>query len=107
METLMSEKVAAPGTAIERISGPCIYVGSGARLYREEILAAKGDSARIAPAFQQHPDPATLAWLTAKRLETHGQSAADLRPLYLRKSDAQIQRKCLTPKDRSDIVEKL
>jgi tRNA threonylcarbamoyladenosine biosynthesis protein TsaB len=107
VEALVSDRVAAPGRAIEQAPDPCIFVGNGARLYRDEILAAKGDGARIAPRFLQYPDAAILAWLTAERLATRGKPASALRPLYLRKSDAQIQRKCLTPKDPSAIVEKL
>ena len=107
VEKLVPDQVAAPDTAVERVPDACIFVGNGARLYRDEILAAKGDDARMAPRFLQFPDAATLAWLTAERLATRGQPAIALRPLYLRKSDAQIQRKCLTPKDPSAIVEKL
>jgi tRNA threonylcarbamoyladenosine biosynthesis protein TsaB len=107
LETLVSDRVAAPETAIALITDPCIYVGSGARLYRDVIRAAKGGHASIAPPFLQFPDAATLAWLTAERLGTQGQPATELRPLYLRRSDAQIQRKCLTPGKPSVIVEKL
>jgi tRNA threonylcarbamoyladenosine biosynthesis protein TsaB len=93
LEQLVPDQTAAPEEALDRFREPCIYVGSGARLYRKEILAERGDKARIAPRFQQFPDAAVLAWLTAKRLRAKGRSAADLRPIYLRKSDAQIQRR--------------
>ncbi|MEJ2638840.1 MAG: tRNA (adenosine(37)-N6)-threonylcarbamoyltransferase complex dimerization subunit type 1 TsaB [Desulfosarcinaceae bacterium] len=92
VEKLVPEKVGAPRDVIGSVTDPCIFVGSGARLYREEIVAAKGEGARFAPSFQQFPAAAALAWLTAKGFRTQGQSAAALRPLYLRKSDAQIQR---------------
>jgi tRNA threonylcarbamoyladenosine biosynthesis protein TsaB len=92
LEALVPERVAPPQAAIDGISGPCFYVGSGARLYRQEIETWKGADARFAPAFQQHPDAAVVAWLTTKRLAAEGVAAAELRPLYLRKSDAQIHR---------------
>jgi tRNA threonylcarbamoyladenosine biosynthesis protein TsaB len=107
VEKLIPDHVAAPGVAIGQVPDPCIFVGSGARLYRDEIVTAKGDGARIAQRFFQYPDAATLAWLTAERLATRGQPAIALRPLYLRKSDAQIRRKCLTLRDPSAIVKKL
>lgn len=107
VERLIPDQVAVPGAAIGQVPDPCIFVGNGARLYRDEILAAKGEGVRIAPRFQQFPDAATLAWLTAERLARRGQPASALRPLYLRKSDAQIRGKCLTPKDSSAIVGKL
>jgi tRNA threonylcarbamoyladenosine biosynthesis protein TsaB len=90
VEKLMPDQVADPKTVIEQVPDACIFVGSGARLYRHEILVAKGDGARIAPGFQKFPDAATLAWLTAERLAAEGRPASVLRPLYLRKSDAQI-----------------
>jgi tRNA A37 threonylcarbamoyladenosine modification protein TsaB len=90
--TLVPEQVAAPLAALDKIPGPCRFVGSGAKLYRHEIEACKGGDARFAPAFQQHPDAAVVAWLAGRRLQTEGVDAAELRPLYLRKSDAQIHR---------------
>jgi tRNA threonylcarbamoyladenosine biosynthesis protein TsaB len=96
LEALLPERVAAPQAALEKIPEACLYVGSGARLYRQEILAAKGEGARLAPSFQQHPDAAVVAWLADKRLPTEGVAAADLRPIYLRKSDAQIHRETVT-----------
>jgi tRNA threonylcarbamoyladenosine biosynthesis protein TsaB len=92
VERVVPEQVGPPQAAITQVECPCIYVGTGARLYRDEILAAKGDGARMAPRFQQYPDPAVIAWLTATRLRTEGRPAAALSPLYLRKSDAQLHR---------------
>ncbi|MDJ0780622.1 MAG: tRNA (adenosine(37)-N6)-threonylcarbamoyltransferase complex dimerization subunit type 1 TsaB [Desulfosarcinaceae bacterium] len=89
---LMTERVADPKVAVNQAPDACWYVGSGARLYRREIQAAKGKGARFAPTFQQQPDAAVLAWLTDRRLQTHGRSAAEVRPIYLRQSDAQIHR---------------
>jgi tRNA threonylcarbamoyladenosine biosynthesis protein TsaB len=100
LERLVPDQTAVPEEALDRFGEPSIYVGSGARLHRKEILAAKGDKARFAPRFQQFPDAVVLAWLTAKRLHSEGRSAADLRPIYLRKSDAQIQRNLLPKQAR-------
>lgn len=92
METLVPEQVAAPERVVEMVPDACLFVGSGAALYRDRIVAAKGVGARFAPGFQQRPDAAVVAWLAEARLEAEGGDAADLRPIYLRKSDAQINR---------------
>jgi tRNA threonylcarbamoyladenosine biosynthesis protein TsaB len=92
IETLVPEQVAAPKSVLEMVQGECLFVGSGATLYQDRILAAKGAGARFAPSFQQRPDAAVVAWLAEARLTTEGGDAADLRPIYLRKSDAQIHR---------------
>ena len=91
LEVLVAEHVAAPQEVIAPISGPCVYVGSGAQVYREQIQALKGADAYFAPRFLQHPDATILAWLAEGRLVSEGGAASDLRPIYLRKSDAQIQ----------------
>jgi tRNA threonylcarbamoyladenosine biosynthesis protein TsaB len=95
LEVLVPEQVDAPLAVIEKVPHPCRYVGSGAQLYRPEIEAQKGIDARFAPAFQQHPDAAVVAWLATNRLQTGGVDAAALRPIYLRQSDAQIHRDAL------------
>lgn len=92
MEILVPEQVAAPERVLKMVPEDCLFVGSGAALYRDRIVAAKGAGARFAPGFQQRPDAAVVAWLAETRLDTDGGDAADLRPIYLRKSDAQIHR---------------
>ena len=92
LETLVPDQVITPVEALAQVPDPCHFVGSGARLYRREIIEARGPAARFAPEFQTHPDAAVVAWLAERRLPSQGQGAGDLRPLYLRKSDAQINR---------------
>jgi tRNA threonylcarbamoyladenosine biosynthesis protein TsaB len=92
IKTLVPEQVAAPEHVLEMLPETCLFVGSGASLYQDQILAAKGARARFVPSFQQQPDAVVVAWLAEARLGTEGGDAADLQPIYLRKSDAQIHR---------------
>ena len=90
LATLLPEQVAEPKRVLEVVPEACLFVGSGATLYQDQIMAVKGAGACFAPVFQHRPDAAVVAWLATRRLSAAGEDAADLRPIYLRKSDAQI-----------------
>lgn len=92
IETLVPEQVLSPERVLEMVPEACLFVGSGATLYQDQILAAKGAGARFVPSFQQQPNAVVVAWLAEARLCAEGGDPADLRPIYLRKSDAQIHR---------------
>lgn len=75
---------------LETIPGDLLAVGDGAILYREQF-AALGSRVEIASALRAHPEAAALAELAAPRLlrEEHDR-VHELKPLYLRRSDAEI-----------------
>ncbi len=77
---------------IARIDGPVLLAGDGAIRYREE-LAAGLPEARFAPPLQNHPRAAAVAFEGVRLLEA-GESgdAGAVRPVYLRKSQAERKR---------------
>lgn len=67
-----------------------LAVGNGAILYREE-LAAVGTRVEFASVADAHPDASALVELAAPRFEREEHERwADVVPLYLRRSDAEI-----------------
>ncbi len=95
----MSEVIAETVVAPEKVTGvmadvsdAVILVGNGAVMYREKLTASKGPGAdiRFAPDIHQIIRAATVGEIGLNRLAAGGMTAADIMPVYLRKSDAQI-----------------
>jgi len=95
---LPSVVIAAQTSRPESVPGiiaePCIYLGDGALLYRDRLLAAgKGDEV-LAPGAAHIIRAAGVATLAREKfLAGGGQEAASLVPIYLRKSDAEQNRR--------------
>lgn len=87
------DQVRDPMAVIGEVGGPCLFVGSGALLHRDLITAALGEKARFVPDVQNHLRPSSVASLGWRRL-AEGKTAPleNLRPIYIRKSDAEIHR---------------
>lgn len=85
------EMVLSPDELLEDIDKPCIFVGSGAVLYREIISQKLGDLASFAPQDRHIIRASTIACLGFKRFE-NGEvgEIAELVPHYIRKSDAEL-----------------
>ena len=80
-----------PVAAFERIKEPCVFIGSGAGLYREDINKILGDRAYFAPEGQHIIRASSVGFLSMQRFETHDTSeVATLVPQYIRKSDAEL-----------------
>jgi tRNA threonylcarbamoyladenosine biosynthesis protein TsaB len=87
------DQVQDPLAAVRGVTQPCLFVGSGALLYRDLIAAALGEKACFVPDFQNQLRPSSVAWLGWRRLvEAAPAPLGDLRPIYVRKSDAEIHR---------------
>jgi tRNA threonylcarbamoyladenosine biosynthesis protein TsaB len=87
------DQVRDPMAVIGEVAGPCLFVGSGALLHRDHITAALGEKARFVPEVQNHLRPSSVASLGWRRLaEGKTASLENLRPIYIRKSDAEIHR---------------
>ena len=83
--------VAKPEEFVRKIKESCIFVGSGARLYRREIENLLGDSAHFVPQGQNMIRASSVAFLGQNRLRANDtDSIADLTPFYVRKSDAEL-----------------
>jgi tRNA threonylcarbamoyladenosine biosynthesis protein TsaB len=89
-----SEQVIAPAEAINDIREPCLFIGNGANLYKEEILGKLGELAHFAGWNQDIIRASSVAGLSFERFVRHQtDDVALLVPHYIRKSDAELYRK--------------
>jgi tRNA threonylcarbamoyladenosine biosynthesis protein TsaB len=90
---IMEPLVAPPASLLESIDGDrTVFIGDGAAAYREIIMSTLGGRA-------QFSDPlvpllaGTIAQLAAPRLRAGDRPSPDaIRPLYVRRPDAEIAR---------------
>jgi tRNA threonylcarbamoyladenosine biosynthesis protein TsaB len=88
---VLEERAMAPYEAVRNINSPCIFVGSGAVLYRDLIKDMLGDLARFASEDRHIIQASTVAYLGLKRFQNgDAGEVADLVPYYIRKSDAEL-----------------
>lgn len=93
LERLRDEGVSTPEKAIEDIDETCLFLGSGAVLYREILVRRLGRRARFSPSFQNTIGASTVAYLSMAAFETgHTDDVGGFVPVYIRKSDAEINR---------------
>ena len=89
-----SEQVIALAEAINDIREPCMFIGNGANLYKEEILEKLGELAHFAGWNQDIIRASSVARLSLERFIHHQtDDVALLVPHYIRKSDAELYRK--------------
>jgi len=89
------EKALKPLEVLELLHGDTLFAGSGSAAYRGIIEKEFNKHAFFAPLFQNRVCAASIAHVigqTASAL-TDENSAALLKPVYLRKSDAEINQK--------------
>lgn len=85
------ENVTAPEAAVEGLKEPCVFIGSGAQLYRRNITNVLGNLANFAPEDQNIIRASSVGFLSMEKFKTHDTSeAAGLVPHYIRKSDAEL-----------------
>ncbi len=78
------------GAELQTIPGEMLAVGDGAILYRNQ-LEELGSRVEFASTIRAHPEAAALVELAAPRfLREEHDRLHEVRPLYLRKSDAEI-----------------
>ena len=88
------EQAVSPGDALDEINEPCIFVGSGAVLYRKAIKDKLGEYAYFAQAYENIIRASTVAHLSMNRFENDDtEDAETFVPNYIRKSDAQLKLK--------------
>jgi tRNA threonylcarbamoyladenosine biosynthesis protein TsaB len=76
----------------KRISQKSLFVGPGAKLYQEKVVELLKDKAYFSLAEQSLPSGATVAFLGSKKLILgQVEDIANLEPLYLRKSEAELK----------------
>jgi tRNA threonylcarbamoyladenosine biosynthesis protein TsaB len=88
------EQVGAPTQVTLPDERPALFIGNGADAYRIQISLHYGRQAHFAPSISNTIYPLTVAECALQR---HAQNALgpyeDLTPIYLRKSDAEINRR--------------
>lgn len=88
---LLPDQVIAPCDLLQQLSGPITFVGEGAVRYQALIQKGMGEKACFAPADMQWPSAAVVAHLgLARLLQGETVQAKEIRPLYLRRPDAEI-----------------
>ena len=86
------ERAVSPGDTLDEINEPCIFVGSGAVLYRNMINDKLGEYAYFAQAYENTIRASTVARLSMDRFEIDDTDDVEMFvPNYIRKSNAQLQ----------------
>ena len=93
-DRLIQEKPACavkPESFVRDIKETCVFIGSGAQLYQNEIRDALGDKAVFVPDDQNFIRASKVAILSLKSFKTNDTvRIKDLTPFYIRKSDAEL-----------------
>ena len=88
------ERVGPVEHMARRIDRPCAVIGNAAALYAERLSKSTGQTIQWTPSIYNEIHPAMVAQLAWRRLQ---QGALDdvetFAPVYLRKSDAEINKK--------------
>lgn len=93
-ESAAAARVVGPEDAVAGIEGPCLFVGNGAALYRERIEKCMGGLARFAPPVMNAIRGAMVAHLGYRQFAAgSAEDARALQPIYIRRPDAERQRK--------------
>ena len=91
VEPLSASRVGPPGELVEGIEAPCTFVGSGAVLYQDVLMEKLADRFVLAARTAHTIRGETVARLAMTRFENETVPVNQvLQPLYLRKSDAEI-----------------
>ena len=90
LKRVVPETVAGPEKVLAMVQGPAVFVGNGAVIYRRMLVENLGESAHFTQDLHNTIRAATVARIALSRLESKGCDAADITPVYLRKSDAEI-----------------
>lgn len=92
-EEILPPSLEKPEDLLEKLSGPMLFVGSGALFYQENIMKKMGGKALWPGLFQHDPHAAELAFLAMERGISKALHPGAILPLYLRKSDAELSKK--------------
>lgn len=93
LQKKMKEKVIPPDLFLKTLKGKTLFIGGGARLYKETIQKAMGKNALFGKSAYDVPDPETLVRLGGGRFEKR--EFVDLRslvPLYIYPKDCMIKK---------------
>jgi len=84
-------RVAPPSELIKHFNEPCMFIGNGARLYRDLFDTALGSLSRFSHSSQDTIQAGTIAKLAMKQFKKNKiQGLHATVPYYIRRSDAEI-----------------
>jgi tRNA threonylcarbamoyladenosine biosynthesis protein TsaB len=88
------DSVDSPEKVISTIQEPCLFLGDGSVEYHDLIAEKMGDLASFAPVFTNTIRASAVGHLGSIKIKNNDTySAKTLEPVYLRKSDAEINKK--------------
>lgn len=90
LKRVVPEMVVAPEKIPAMVNGPCVFVGNGSVIYRSLLVENLGAKACFTQDLNHTIRAGTVARIALPRLDVDGCDAADIMPVYLRKSDAEI-----------------
>jgi len=80
-----------PEAVVADIKSPCLFIGTGAQLYRQRIVAMAGNFAHFVAEDQNTIKASSVALLSMPRFEHNDtDEIGGLVPHYIRKSDAEL-----------------
>jgi len=93
-----AERVIDPQQLLSEISGEALFVGDGSIAYRTLIVRQLGSRARFAPSSANMLRAGSAAMLALVKFEADELlSAASLNPVYIRPSDAELNKRETAP----------
>jgi len=93
MIQIEDERVIDPSEMIDQICETCIFIGNGAKLYREIIEKKLGEKAVFASEKQNIIQASSIAYLGRDRFTNlNTEDNTQFVPVYIRKSDAEIKK---------------
>jgi tRNA threonylcarbamoyladenosine biosynthesis protein TsaB len=94
MKKETEDSVGLPGKVISAIQEPCLFIGDGSTVYHDLIADKMGDLASFAPLFTNMVRASAVGHLGSIKIKNNDTyNAKTLEPVYLRKSDAEINKK--------------
>lgn len=89
---IKDDSVLSIDALVEWIKENTVFTGSGVELYKGKLIEKLGEKAIFAPSLHFIPRPSVVAYIGLQKIkEGFLLHAKDLKPLYLRKSEAEIK----------------
>lgn len=91
LKKILPETAIHPETLVKEINGPVVFMGDGARKYRKLITDVLKDKAVFAPPSRMSPSASTIAEIAIEKIRQGiDTDPVSLTPLYIRKSEAEV-----------------
>ncbi|MEE8328945.1 MAG: tRNA (adenosine(37)-N6)-threonylcarbamoyltransferase complex dimerization subunit type 1 TsaB [Thermodesulfovibrionia bacterium] len=88
---IIPETAAIPQDFLKEIKEPTVFMGEGAKIYKKIIMDTLRNNASFAPASNMSPSASSVAEIAIEKLkEGISSDPVSLTPLYIRKSEAEI-----------------